>query len=285
MFEFLEPEFMRRALLAALMVGVIAPSIGLYLVQRKLALMGDGVGHVALTGVAVGFLTDTEPLYTALAVASAGALLVELIRQFGGASADVALAMLFYGGIAGGVVLIGLTPTGSVTRLNEFLFGSILTVTDGDLAFIAILGVVVLAFTLGLRRALFAVCQDEEHARVCGLPTRLLGLGIALVTAVTVVLSMRAVGVLLVSALMIVPVATAQQVTRSFAATCALALALGATVSIGGGIVSYEADLASGPTIVLCALAVFAVVLIVRGLLALTRRARPAPISLGLDTS
>ena len=179
MFEFLEPEFMRRALLAALMVGVIAPSIGLYLVQRKLALMGDGVGHVALTGVAVGFLTDTEPLYTALAVASAGALLVELIRQFGGASADVALAMLFYGGIAGGVVLIGLTPTGSVTRLNEFLFGSILTVTDGDLAFIAILGVVVLAFTLGLRRALFAVCQDEEHARVCGLPTRLLGLGIA----------------------------------------------------------------------------------------------------------
>ncbi len=283
MFEFLEPEFMRRALLAALMVGIIAPSIGLYLVQRKLALMGDGVGHVALTGVALGFLTDSEPLYTALAVAAAGALLVELIRQLGGASADVALAMLFYGGIAGGVVLIGLTPTGSVTKLNEFLFGSILTVTDGDLAFIAVLGVVVLAFTLGLRRALFAVCQDEEHARVCGLPTRLLGIGIALVTAVTVVLSMRAVGVLLVSALMIVPVATAQQLTRSFAATCALALTLGGVVSVGGGIVSYEADLASGPTIVLCALAVFAVVLVLRGVLALVRRARPAPISLGFE--
>jgi zinc transport system permease protein len=283
MFEFAEPEFMRRALLAALMVGIIAPSIGLYLVQRKLALMGDGVGHVALTGVAVGFLTDSEPLYTALIVASAGALLVELIRQFGGASADVALAMLFYGGIAGGVVLIGLTPTGSVTKLNEFLFGSILTVTNDDLVFIAVLGVVVLSFTLGLRRALFAVCQDEEFARVKGLPTRVLGLGIALVTAVTVVLSMRAVGVLLVSALMIVPVATAQQLTRSFRATCALAIALGASVSVGGGIVSYEADLASGPTIVLCALAVFAVVLVVRGVVALARRARPTPISLGLE--
>lgn len=280
---FLEPEFMRRALLAALMVGVIAPSIGLYLVQRRLALMGDGVGHVALTGVAVGFLTESEPLYTALLVASAGAVLVELIRQFGGASADVALAMLFYGGIAGGVVLIGLTPTGSVSKLNEYLFGSILTVTNADLAFIAVLGAGVLAFTLGLRRALFAVCQDEEHARVCGLPTRLLGIGIALVTAATVVLSMRAVGVLLVSALMIVPVATAQQVTRSFRATCAAALALGASVSVGGGIVSYEADLSSGPTIVLCALAVFAAVLLVRGVLALLRRARPAPIGPGLD--
>jgi zinc transport system permease protein len=280
---FLEPEFMQRALLAALMVGVIAPSIGLYLVQRRLALMGDGVGHVALTGVAVGFLTNTEPLYTALAVAAAGALLVELIRQFGGASADVALAMLFYGGIAGGVVLIGLTPTGSVNKLNEFLFGSILTVTNSDLAFIAILGIVVLAFTLGLRRALFAVCQDEEFARVSGLPTRLLGLGIALVTAVTVVLSMRAVGVLLVSALMIVPVATAQQLTRSFRATCALAIALGASVSVGGGIVSYEADLSSGPTIVLCALAVFAAVLVARGLVALVRRVRPAPVAFGLE--
>jgi zinc transport system permease protein len=280
---FLEPEFMRRALLAALMVGIIAPSIGLYLVQRRLALMGDGVGHVALTGVALGFLTNTEPLYTALAVSAAGALLVELIRQFGGASADVALAMLFYGGIAGGVVLIGLTPTGSVSKLNEFLFGSILTVTTSDLAFIAVLGLVVLAFTLGLRRALFAVCQDEEFARVSGVPTRLLGLGIALVTAVTVVLSMRAVGVLLVSALMIVPVATAQQLTRSFRATCLLAVLLGAGVSVGGGIVSYEADLASGPTIVLCALAVFAVVLVGRGLVALVRRVRPTPVAFGLE--
>src|SRR5690554_4160300 len=119
-------DFMQRALLAALLTGLVAPAIGTYLVQRRLALMGDGIGHVALTGVAVGLLTGWAPVWTAIVVATAGAVTIETVRARGRASADVALAMLFYGGIAGGVLLTGLAGSTAGT-LNTFLFGSITT--------------------------------------------------------------------------------------------------------------------------------------------------------------
>ena len=272
-----ELEFMQRALIAGLLTGLSAPAIGTYLVQRRLSLMGDGIGHIAITGVALGLLTGTAPVLTAVLVAIAGATAIELVRARGKASGDVALALLFYGGIAGGVLLIGLAGQGAAT-LNTYLFGSLTTVSPSDLYVVIGLAVTVLVVAIGLGPQLFAVCQDEEFARVTGLRVQLLNLVIAVMAAVTVTVAMRTVGLLLVSALMVVPVATAQQFTRSFRTTFMTACAIGVTACLAGIITSYNANVAPGATIVVLALAGF-VVAAIAGTLVRRRRGVLAPLA------
>jgi zinc transport system permease protein len=259
--ELLSLPFMQYALLAALFTGLASPVVGTYLVQRRLALMGDGIGHVAVTGVAIGLLTGTSPTWTAVAVAVLGAVLIEVVRERGHTGGDVALALLFYGGIAGGVLITGLAGQNAAS-LQSFLFGAILSISAGDLVTTGILAVVVLLLGLGLLPQLFAVSQDAEFARVTGVNVRLYNLVVAVLAAVTVTVAMRTVGLLLVSALMVVPVATAQQLAGSFRRTLAGAMVLGVAASVGGVLaaaaLSARADVAPGPTIVLLALAGFA---------------------------
>lgn len=256
--DLLDYAFMQRALIAAALVGITAPAIGTYLVQRRQAVMGDGLGHVAMTGVALGFVMNTSPVWMATLVTVIGAVGMELIRSRGKTSGDVALAMLFYGGLAGGVMIINVGG-GSTSMLLGSMFGSITTVSSQDITAMAILTVFVLAVTIGLRRQLFAVCQDEEFARVTGLPVRVLNLLIAITAAVTVTVAMRIVGLLLVSAMMVIPVAAAQRMTRGFAATLGLAMAISTTVALSGTAVTYYIDAPSGASIVLMAIAVFIV--------------------------
>jgi zinc transport system permease protein len=252
--------FMQRALLAALVTGLAAPAVGTYLIQRRLALMGDGIGHVAVTGVALGLLTGLSPTWTAVVVSILGAVLIEVIRERGHANGDVALALLFYGGLAGGVLLTGIGGQ-SASRLQEFLFGSITTVSSSDVLVTATLAAIVIVVCVGLAPQLFAVAQDQEFARVAGLNVRFYNVLVAVLAAVSVSVAMRTVGLLLVSALMVVPVATAQQVTRSFRSTLGLAMGLGLLASVGGLVLSayasYHARVAPGPTIVLLSLAGF----------------------------
>lgn len=273
--EMLQAPFMQRALLAALLVGITAPAVGIYLVQRRQALMGDGIGHVAMTGVGLGFLTSTNPIWVATLVAVLGAVLMELIRTYGRTRGDIALAMLFYGGMAGGVLLIELSDTGSTAKLTTYLFGSLSTVSEEDVTAIVLLAAFVVLVSLGLRRQLFAVSQDEEFARVTGLPVRALNLLIAVTAAVTVSVAMRVVGLLLVSALMVVPVAAAQQITRSFRVTFALSMAIGVTVALAGTTTSYFQDVPPGATIVMLAIAVFVLLTALAAPLA-RRRAKAA---------
>jgi zinc transport system permease protein len=249
-------DFVVRALLGALFTGLAAPAVGTYLVQRRLALMGDGVGHIAVTGVALGLLTGTSPTLTAVVVAILGAVLIEAIRATGRTSGDVALALLFYGGIAGGVLITGLAGQSAAT-LNTYLFGSITTISPADVWVTAVLAVVIITLALGLSPQLFAVAQDQEFAQVAGLNVRLYNLLVSVMAAVTVTVAMRTVGLLLVSALMVVPVATAQQLTRAFRTTLLAAMGLGMLASIGGVVVSANLDVAPGATIVLLALAGF----------------------------
>jgi zinc transport system permease protein len=260
--DLLTYAFMQRALIAAAVTGLAAPAVGTYLVQRRLALMGDGIGHVAVTGVAIGLLTGIAPTWTAVAVAVVGAALIELIRERGHNNGDVALALLFYGGLAGGVLLTGIGGQ-SAARLQSYLFGSITTISPTDVVITMVLAVVVVAVCVGLSPQLFAVAQDQEFARVAGLPVRAYNLLVAVLAAVSVTVAMRTVGLLLVSALMVVPVATAQQLTRSFRTTLAAAMGLGVLASVGGLLVaafaSYHARVAPGPTIVLLSLAGFGV--------------------------
>lgn len=268
-------DFLVRALFGALITGAAAPAIGIYLVQRRLSLIGDGLGHVALTGVGLGLLLQRSPVIMAVIVAAVGAVVIELVRERGTTSGDVALAMLFYGGISGGVVLVNLSSSQSSRSLVSYLFGSLLTTTSGDLVIMGILGAAVLAVAVIGRPWLFAVCHDEEYARVAGLPVRALNLTLAITTAVTVTVAMRAVGLLLVSALMVVPVATAQQITRGFTATMLLGIALG-LVSAGGGVLaSISANTGPGATIVLLAIAGFFLVTLAASVVRAMRRRRP----------
>jgi zinc transport system permease protein len=259
--ELLSYEFMQRALIAAVFVGLAAPLVGVYLVQRRLALMGDGIGHVAVTGVALGLLTGTSPTWTAVVVAVLGAVLIEAIREFGRTNGDVALALLFYGGLAGGVLVTGIAGE-SASRLQEYLFGAITTISVADVWFTMILAAVVLLVAVGLLPQLFAVTHDPDFARVAGLRVRLYNVLIAVLAAVTVTVAMRTVGLLLVSALMVIPVATAQQVVGSFRRTVWAAMLLGLGAAVGGlllaAYLSFSARVSPGPTIVLLSLAGFA---------------------------
>ncbi|NLU78968.1 metal ABC transporter permease [Micromonospora sp. HNM0581] len=269
-------EYMQLALASALIIGLTAPALGIYLVQRRLALIGDGIGHVALTGVGAGLLFQTSPVIMAVVVATIGAVVIELIRERGRTSGDLALALLFYGGIAGGVVLVGLSDSTS-SNLNAYLFGALSTASRTDVATIAVLGTAILIAMIGLRPALFAVCHDEEYARVSGLPVRTLNLLLAVTTAITVTIAMRAVGVLLISALMVVPVATAQQVTRGFRSTMAAAMALGLFAGGAGIWMAALADTAPGASVVVLAIASFVAVTLLAGAWRRFRRSRPQP--------
>jgi zinc transport system permease protein len=247
---------MQRALIAALLTGLIAPAIGTYVVQRRLSLLGDGLGHVALAGVGLALLTGTAPIPLAVVACIVGAVVVEILRQRGKASGDVGLAVLFYGGLAAGVFLSGISGVGA-GGLAQYLFGSLTTVTPDDLILIGLLAVVILVITLGLAPQLYAVSTDEEFARTQGLRVRLYHIAVVSLAAVTVALAMRTVGLLLVSALMVVPVAAAHNLVRGFTSGLGCAIAIGVATAVGGAAASFYVNAAPGAFIVLLASAVF----------------------------
>lgn len=263
--EILSLEFMRHALLAAFLVGLAAPLVGIFLVQRRLSLIGDGMGHVALAGVALGVLFDQQPVWTALLTAAAAGVFIELVRARGRTSADVALAVMFYGGIAAGVVIINRVDGSQTSNLTGYLFGAIATTTRTDLIVFALLTTGILGATMVLRQRLFAVAGDEEYARASGLPVLALNIVLSVLTAVTIVVAMRVVGLLLISALMIVPNATAQLVARSFRSATWWAVLFGVLSAVGGVVVSFYADTATGGTIVLVAIGLFLIAALVAG--------------------
>ena len=250
----LELDFMRHAFAAGIVVGLLAPAVGFFLVQRRLSLIGDGIGHVAFAGVALGYLLDLPLVLTALVVSVGGALSIEALRARRRTAGDQALALVFYTGIAGGVVLVSAAGALNV-NLFQFLFGSILTVTGGDLVTIAALGLAALALIAVLYRPLVAVVVDEEGARVAGLPVSVLNALTAALAAVTIAVSMRVVGILLIAALMVLPVVAAGRVAWSMRSTVVLSMAIGLASVLVGITVAYYANLPPGGTTVLVAAA------------------------------
>lgn len=267
-FDLLSSPMAQRSLLVAALVGIVAPIVGTFLVQRRLSLLGDGIGHVALTGVGAGWLAgsltgaakaDQYAVPGAIIAAIAGAVIIEFMRDRGKTSGDVALALLFYGGIAGGVLIISIAG-GTSANLTGYLFGSLATVTMSDVWLTIGLSALILVVGLRLRTALFAVSYDEEFARASGLPVVALNTLIAVVAALTVTVSMRVVGLLLVSALMIVPVVTAQIFSKSFSSTMWLAMIIGGVVTLAGLLLTFFYPAPPGATIVVLAITLFGVV-------------------------
>jgi zinc transport system permease protein len=265
-------EFMQRALIAAVIVGMISPLIGVFLVQRRLALLGDGMGHVAIAGVGLAFLTGTEPVITALFVSILGALILELVRHKSRSAGDLALALIFYGGIAGGVLLTSLAGGKASTALNQYLFGSLSTVSTQDFVALGVAALALIVILLRYGNQIFAMSLDGETARVQGIRVTAMSVLLTSMAAVTVVVGMRTVGLLLVSAIMIVPVAAAQQLTHSFKTTGLLASAIGMLSATGGLTLSFYVDVPPGPTIVLLALAIFVVLALTTNSLHLRHR-------------
>ncbi len=264
--------FMQRALEAGLIVGVFAPLIGAFLVQKRLSLIGDGIGHVAFAGVGAGLILNVWPVWTALVFAVAGAIGVDRLRAHRSATGDLALALLFYSGIAAGVVLVSIGG-GLNANVLTYLFGQPLTVTDSEIVVILALGAAIAACMWILRRAMFSVVTDEDWSRVAGLPVDWLNTLLAVVTASAVVAAMRIVGILLVAALMVLPVASAQLLARSFKGTLGWAIGVGTASVVAGLLASWFWNLAPSGSIVLVAAAVFLVV-------AMAKRAAPRALRL-----
>lgn len=254
-----ELTFMQRALEAGVIVGVFAPMIGTFLVQKRLSLIGDGIGHVAFAGVGAGILLNVYPVWTALLFAVVGAVGLDLLRSRHRASGDVALALLFYSGIAAGVVLVSLGG-GMNAGVLVYLFGQPLTVSDSEIVVILTLGIAITAAMWVLRRVLFAIVSDQEWSQVAGLPVGTMNALLAALTAGAVVAAMRIVGILLVAALMVLPVASAQLLARSFRGTLGWAVAVGVTSVVAGLAASRFWNLAPSGAIVLVSALVFGAV-------------------------
>jgi zinc transport system permease protein len=255
--------FMQRALVAGLAVGIFAPMIGTFVVQKRMSLIGDGIGHVAFAGVGAALLASVWPVWGALAFAVAGALGLEWLRSRRAASGDLALALFFYSGIAAGVVLANLGG-GLDANLLVYLFGQPLTVDGPEIGLIVTLGVAIVATVLVLRRVLFAVVTDEEWSRVSGLPVGLVNAVLAVLIAVSVVAAMRIVGILLIAAMMVLPVASAQLLARSFSGTLRWSVALGVVSVVAGLAAARIWGLSSSGMIVLIGAGVFGVLALVK---------------------
>lgn len=260
MLEIFSYDFMIRAMIAGVAIGIVAPLIGTFLVAKRYALIADSLAHVSLAGVALGIVLGISPLLGALLLTVVAAFVIEKLRQGKRVTAEVALAMFLSSGLAVAVVLIGLVHKVNVDLLS-YLFGSITTVSSSDLWIIGALTVIILAVTVGLYRQLAYASFDEEQARASGLRTKLLNQVLVLLAAVTVVLSLRIVGGLLIGALTVIPVATAAQVAKSFRQTLLLAVGFGLGAVLIGLFAAYYLNLAAGGAIVLSALVLFVIAL------------------------
>ncbi len=252
---------MIRAFAAGTIIGVIAPLIGTFLVVRRFSRLADTLAHVSLAGVAVGLLTGIDPVISAVAVSVLTAIAVERLRETNNIFGESALAIFLWAGMAVAVVLISLAR-GFNVGLFSFLFGSITTVSPVDLYFIGVLGVLVILMVAIFYKELFFVSSDEELARVSGINAGAFNLVLMILAAVTIALSMRIVGILLIGALMVIPVITAMQFSKSFKQALLLSVVISLVSVITGLFLSYYFDLASGGTIVLVSLAIFLVGLV-----------------------
>ncbi|MCL1923398.1 MAG: metal ABC transporter permease [Propionibacteriaceae bacterium] len=254
--DYLALAFVQRALVAAAVVGVSAPSIGTYIVQRRLSLLGDGLGHVAIAGVGFALLTGTAPVGWAIGICVAGAIGIETLRQRGKATGDIGLAILFYGGLAAGVLMASMAGQGAA-GLAGYLFGSLNTLTTQDLWIVGVLSLLILLVALGLMPQFFTISADEDFARTLGLPVRLYNYLIVIVAAIAVTIAMRTVGLLLVSALMVIPVSASQNLFTGFKRGMWGAMGIGLISSVGGYLIALYADLAPGAMIVLVTIGFF----------------------------
>jgi zinc transport system permease protein len=260
MLEIFQYGFMQRALVAGLMIAVICSAIGTFIVLKRLSMIGDGLAHIALGGIALGLFLNVYPVVSALIFSVLSALGINSLKRariYG----DLTIAIFFSAGLAVAVVILSIS-NGFNVDLFSYLFGSILTVNDTDLQIIFGLGILVLGAVFIFYKELFYTTFDETSARAGGIPVEKLNTLLIVLTSVTVVVSLKIVGVLLVSSLLVVPVATSLQVSRSFRGTILTSMVFAVFSVVSGLIISFYFNLAAGGAIVLTSVVIFLIVMI-----------------------
>lgn len=260
MLEILQYGFMQRALLAGIIIGVLCPLIGIFIVLRRMSLIGDSLSHVALAGVAAGILAGVYPLTMSLVFSVIAALAIEKLRKSYEEYAELPIAIILSAGIGLAVVLISFAKSFNID-LFGYLFGSITTVLPKDLLIISILGVFIIITIKLVYKELFYIAFDEISAKLAGIPVGYINLLFIILIASTITLSMNIVGILLVSSLMVIPVATSLQLAKSFKHATILSIIFAETAIILGIFLSYYLELASGGTIVIISVIILLIVL------------------------
>jgi zinc transport system permease protein len=254
--EILQYGFVVRGLEAGIIIALVAPLIGMFLVLRRYSLIADTLSHVSLAGVAVGLLLGVNPILTAIAAAAVSSVAIERLRTTRRVYGESALAIFLSGSLAVAVVLIGLAHGFNVDLFN-YLFGSIVTVKQTDVVVILVLGSFVIAAIILFYKELVFISFDEEAAQVSGIPTRLINTVLIILAALTVSLAIPIVGILLISALIVIPVVAALQLRRSFLETILYAEVFSIFSVVAGIVLSFYLNLSTGGTIVLLTLAIF----------------------------
>lgn len=260
MLDIFQYGFVIRGLEAGIIVAIIAPLIGIFLVLRRYSLIADTLAHVSLAGIALGLLFGINPILTALGVTVVSSLGIERLRTTKRIYGESALALFLSGSLALATVLLSLGK-GFNSGLFNYLFGSIVTVTQNDVYTIAVLAVIVVALLVAFYKELVYMTFDEESAKVAGIPVRLINAVLVILAALTISLAIPIVGVLLISALIVIPVVTALQFRRSFAKTIFYAECISVFSVITGIFASFYFNLSTGGTIVLIMLAIFIAVM------------------------
>jgi zinc transport system permease protein len=262
--EILEFGFMQRALIAGVAVAITASVIGLFLVLRRNSLFGDALSHVAFGGIAVGLVANIYPLWTGIVFSVLGALGITKLRQSAKIPADATVAVLLAGGLALGLLLSSISLSGNLVDIFSYLFGSILVVSMEDtLAILAMAGAI-LAIVVLLYRQFMYVAFDEEQAKVSGLSISKLSYLFAVLASVSVIVSMRLVGILLVSSLIVIPNITALLLGRGFKKTALISVGISIFSVVTGIVVSFAANFPPSATIVIVLITVFLATLAAR---------------------
>ena len=261
-------EFLQNAFLSGLIIGIIAPLLGLFIVVRRLALIADALSHVALAGIAgslylsqqVLFFAALNPVYLGIASAVGGSLLIEKLRGAYRHYEELAIPVILSAGIGLGAIFISLSK-GFGSDLIGYLFGSVSAVSRQDLVIVIIIAIIVIAYIRFLYKELFALSFDQDYAKVSGVNSRYIQMVFMIITALVIGASMRIVGILLVSSLMTIPVAAAMQLAKSFKGAMIYSIVFGETAVIVGLVMAYYLDIAPGGTIVITSIVILLLVL------------------------
>jgi zinc transport system permease protein len=255
LWEIVSYGFMQRALIAAVILAVVAPTVGIFFVIRRFSSLADTLAHVSLAGIAIASVTGLPPIVCTLGTSLLAAFGIERLRHNSRIPPETILTLILFGSLALGVALLSISSQGG--RLMHYLFGSILTVQEADLWIIGLGGLMVMTCMAICWRRFLAIATDEDVARVSGLPVTTMNVLLLALGAITIAIAMNVVGVLLVGSLMIVPVLTAMQLRRSFSDTWIIAVAIAITCVVFGLIGSFAFNTPSGATMALCTIACF----------------------------
>jgi len=263
MMEIFQYEFMQRAFIAGVMVAITCPLIGIFIVLRRLSMIGDTLSHASLAGIAAGMLWGFYPFWGALMFSVVGAVAIEKLRKTFSKYAEISNSIILSTGIGLAVVMIGLAK-GFNTDLMGYMFGSIAAVNSQDIYIMGTLSIIIIISVVILHKKLFYIAFDEEGAQISGIAVSFLNMYLTILTGLTVVVSMRIVGIFMVSSMLVVPVAAAIQTGKGFIKTVIISVLFALISVIFGLILSYYLDIAPGGTIVLLSVAILLGVLFIK---------------------